>query len=187
MTPMSDLRISIPVRQQQRAGEDDTAGRSPSRRRFLAAAATALLAALAPAAAPAAAAPFGPAVRRGPGHPDPRPGIDAAKVLGAEQLAGFPHLVSLFDSIREIPHIVDGIRCYCGCADLDGFRSLLSCYEAPAGMARFCEICEGEGRLAFNRWKEGQSLEQIRRAIDARYGSDAGPAARTMAHARHHT
>ncbi|HSK21225.1 MAG TPA: hypothetical protein VK912_18870 [Longimicrobiales bacterium] len=160
---------------------------SPSRRRFLAAAATAMFAVLAPAAAPAAAVLRDPAGRRGPGHPDPRPGIDASKVLGAKELSGFPHLVGLFDSIREIPHIVDGIRCYCGCADLDGFRSLLSCYEAPAGMARFCEICEGEGRLAFNRWKEGQSLEQIRRAIDARYGSDAGPADRTMVHAPHDT
>lgn len=124
-------------------------------------------------------------MRRGPGHPDPRPGIDGSKVLGAEDLSGFPHLVSLFDSIREIPHIVDGIRCYCGCADLDGFRSLLTCYEAPAGMARFCEICEGQGRLACNRSKEGQSLEQIRRAIDARYGSDATAAARTTGHPQH--
>lgn len=145
-----------------------------------------MVAALAPAAASAAAVLRGQAVRRGPGHPDPRPGIDGSKVLGADELSGFPHLVRLFDSIREIPHIVDGIRCYCGCADLDGFRSLLSCYEAPGGMARFCEICEGEGRLAFNRWKEGQSLEQIRRAIDARYGSDAGAVARTTDRSRHH-
>lgn len=182
---MSDPRMFPAICHQRRAGADVTvADRSPSRRRFLATTATAILAVLTPAATTAAVL-HGPLVRRAPGHPDPRPGIDASKVLGAEELSGFPHLVSLFDSIREIPHIVDGIRCYCGCADLDGFRSLLSCYEAPAGMARFCDICEGEGRLAFNRWKEGQSLEQIRRAIDARFGSDAGPAARTADHSRH--
>jgi hypothetical protein len=176
------------IRHQRRAGANYTAAAPlPSRRRFLGLAATAAVAVLVPAATPAAAVVHVPAARRGPGHPEPRPGIDASKVLGAEQLSGFPHLVSLFDSIREIPHIVDGIRCYCGCADLDGFRSLLSCYEAPAGMARFCEICEGQGRLAFSRWKEGQSLEQIRRATDARYGSDAGPGARTTDHSRHHT
>jgi len=36
-------------------------------------------------------------------------------------------------------------------------------------MARGCLICQGEGRLAYRRWKEGQSLDQIRRAIDARF------------------
>ena len=57
--------------------------------------------------------------------------------------------------------------CYCGC-ELLGNRSLLTCYS-PTGMARGCPICQGEARLAYRRWKEGQSLEQIRRAIDARY------------------
>lgn len=108
----------------------------------------------------------------GPTHPDPRPGIDASRVLTAEQL-GAPDLAGLFDAVREIPHIADGIFCYCGCARVTGYRSLLSCYEKP-GMAQYCEICQGEARLAHARWKEGQSLAQIRRAIDARYGHGAG-------------
>jgi hypothetical protein len=66
-----------------------------------------------------------------------------------------------------MPHIADGLACYCGC-ELLGNRSLLTCYS-PTGMARGCPICQGEARLAHRRWKEGQSLEQIRRAIDARY------------------
>ena len=49
-----------------------------------------------------------------------------------------------------------------------GNRSLLTCYH-EGGMARGCPICQGEGRLAYGRWKEGQSLDQIRRAIDARF------------------
>jgi hypothetical protein len=102
------------------------------------------------------------------GHPDPRPGIDASRVLTSDRLS-VPHLAALFDAVREIPHIVDGIRCFCGCADLDGYRSLLSCYEDP-GMAQYCDICEGQARLAYQRVKEGQSLDQIRRATDARYG-----------------
>jgi hypothetical protein len=104
-----------------------------------------------------------------PKHPEPRPGVDATNVLTAEALEDAPHAVPVFDGIREIPHIADGILCYCGCADRPGFRSLLSCFE-EAGMARHCAICLGEGRLAHRRFKEGQSLEQIRRAIDARYG-----------------
>jgi len=98
-------------------------------------------------------------------HPDPRPGIDASDVLTAEELAGADKdAIAVFDMVREIPQIVDGIHCYCGC-DL---RSLLVCYTGE-GMARGCHICQGEGRLAYNRWKEGQSLNQIRRAIDARF------------------
>ena len=102
-------------------------------------------------------------------HPAPRPGITAAKVLTAEQLADTPQVIPVFDSVRAIPEIVDGIRCKCGCADIEGFYSLLSCYEGD-GMARHCPICQGEGRMAARLHKEGKSLDQIREAIDARWG-----------------
>lgn len=133
-----------------------------SRRRFLALAPAGVLA-LADAFRPSGS----PAVRVWE-HPEPRPGIDGSRVLTAADLANAPHVVSLFDGVREIPHIVDGIRCHCGCGDMEGYRSLLSCYEG-AGMAQWCEICQGEGRLAVARTAEGQTLDQIRRAIDARY------------------
>ena len=48
-------------------------------------------------------------------HPDPRPGIDASKVLTGEQLDN-PAALEVYDMIRQIPQIADGIRCYCGCA-----------------------------------------------------------------------
>ena len=102
-------------------------------------------------------------------HPVPRPGITAAKVLTREQLSESPSVIPVFDQVREIPEVVDGIRCQCGCADLEGFYSLLSCYEGEA-MARHCQICQGEGRLAYRLNKEGKSLDEIRQAIDARYG-----------------
>jgi hypothetical protein len=102
-------------------------------------------------------------------HPLPRAGITAAKVLTRDQLADFPALIPLFDQVREIPEIVDGIRCQCGCADLEGFYSLLSCYEGEA-MARHCVVCQGQARLAHRLHKAGKSLDEIRSAIDARYG-----------------
>lgn len=107
--------------------------------------------------------------RPGPDHPDPRPGIDASRVLTAEQLRDHPDVIDAFDGVRQIPEIIDGIRCHCGCATIPGYYSLLTCYEAPA-MAVMCEICQGQGRLAFRLHKSGRSLDQIRRAIDARYG-----------------
>lgn len=130
-----------------------------SRRRFIGLLAGAAAAAL---VRPAAALPQSV-------HPEPRRGIDAAKVLSAPQLEHAPDAVKFFDWVREIPQIADGIGCYCGCATVPGYRSLLSCYESP-GMAQHCLICQGQARLAYSRWKEGQTLEQIRRAIDARYG-----------------
>jgi hypothetical protein len=103
------------------------------------------------------------------GHPTPRPGITSAKVLTAEQLADSPQVIPVFDAVRAIPEVVDGIRCKCGCADLEGFYSLLSCYE-EVGMARHCPICQGEGRMVARLHKEGKTLDQIREAVDARWG-----------------
>jgi len=102
-------------------------------------------------------------------HPEPRPGIDARDVMTDEQLAGEDaSVVAVFAMVREMPQIADGIHCYCGCAGTPGNRSLLTCYR-PGAMARGCPICQGEARLAYRRWKEGQDLAQIRRAIDARF------------------
>lgn len=104
-------------------------------------------------------------------HPDPRPDIDGSSVVSEERLLseGIPEAtIELYNGIREIPEIADGLACYCGCM-LMGTRSLLSCY-GEKGMARGCNICQGEARLAIGRAAEGQDLEQIRRAIDARYG-----------------
>lgn len=155
-----------------------------TRRRFVGWLAAGAAAFLTPVIAAAAELQRGFVVSGNLAHPEPRPGIDGSRVLTAKQLQGAPHLIDLFDAVREIPHIADGIRCYCGCANLDGYRSLLSCYEG-VGMAQHCEICQGQARLAHGRWQEGQSLDQIRRAIDARYSHGGGPQA-AMAAAQAH-
>jgi hypothetical protein len=102
-------------------------------------------------------------------HPTPRPGIDASKVLPAERLKDTPRVQAAFDEVRKIPGIVDGIRCHCGCANAKGFYSLLSCFEGEA-MARHCDICRGQGRMAFRLYRDGKTLGEIRAAIDDRYG-----------------
>ncbi len=101
-------------------------------------------------------------------HPDPRPDVDASLVLTHEELAGYSHVVELYDGIREIPHIADGIRCQCGCADVPGYRSLLTCFESE-GMAKWCEICQTEGRMVVRLHQAGRTLDQIREAVDARF------------------
>ncbi len=112
-----------------------------------------------------------PVSRATPGpHPDPRPDVDASNVLTTEQLERYSHVIDLYDGIRAIPHIADGIRCKCGCADLPDYRSLLTCFEG-GGMARTCQICQTEGRVVVRLHKAGRTLDQIRAAIDARFGN----------------
>ncbi len=107
--------------------------------------------------------------RRATDHPTPRPGITAANVLPDSALTEYPGCQSAFEAVRKIPQVVDGIRCQCGCAELPGFYSLLSCYES-SGMARICPICQGEARMAYRLFQSGKSLDEIRTAIDARFG-----------------
>lgn len=143
-----------------------------SRRHFLATCAAAAAGALAlPGTAQAAARRLtSSSAGAGTPHPTPRPGITGAKVLGAKQLAGTPDLIPLFDGVRAIPQVVDGIRCNCGCAGSPGFYSLLSCYEGEDAMALACPICQGQGRVAIRMHKAGKSLDEIRAAVDAQFG-----------------
>lgn len=136
---------------------------STTRRRFLAILGAAIASAAIPRRARAALAAGGDIP-----HPTPRPGVTGEHVLSAAQLTMTPELIPLFDGVRAIPAVVDGIRCNCGCAGSPGFRSLLSCYEGD-GMARGCTICQGQGRLAVRLHRAGRSLDEIRTAIDAKF------------------
>ena len=149
-----------------------------SRRAFIATGLGAFATLVASAAVARAHAPAGMrggrASTRQPGsrlepHPDPRPGITGANVASARQLADAPALIPLFDAVRAIPEIADGIRCRCGCADIPGYRSLLSCYEGANAMARECRTCQAEGRLASRLNKSGKSLDEIRAAMDRKF------------------
>jgi hypothetical protein len=146
--------------------------RADSRRDFLRRSAAALLAlaGLARVQPAQAAGVARSAMRPDPGpHPTPRPGIDASRVLTRDKLTEHPAAEPVFDMVRKIPQVVDGIRCQCGCAELPEFYSLLSCYEAD-GMAQHCVICQGEAKLAFRMHEQGKSLDEIRAAIDAKFG-----------------
>lgn len=136
----------------------------PSRRAFL----TLLPLLLAPRLARALPqARSGAAGRMGPQHPEPRSGITASNVLPDSALHS-PEAIAVFGMARQIPQVLDGIRCSCGCAGSKGYYSLLTCFE-EVGMAQHCTICQGQARLAFKLHKDGWSLNGIRRSIDAAY------------------
>jgi len=99
-------------------------------------------------------------------HPEPRRGITAAAVLRGSQLLVNAEAAPVFDMVRQMPQIVDGIRCHCGCSELVTFYSLLSCFEGD-GMAQVCETCQGAARIAYSCFLQEMTLEDIRAAVDA--------------------
>jgi len=101
-------------------------------------------------------------------HPMPRRGIDASRVVAAKDLDDDAEVRHAFKLIREIPQVADGIRCHCGCDEMEAYYSLLSCFEKD-GMAQHCEVCRGHAEMAHRLHRAGKSLVQIRAAIDAEY------------------
>jgi len=140
---------------------------SQSRRHFLASAVAALAAAALPRRAGAQPSVL-PSAALTHQHPTPRAGIDASKVLTADELTKFPDAVPIFDMIRQIPEVADGIRCHCGCAGHPGFYSLLSCFE-KGGMGTYCQTCHDEAKLVFDLHKQGKTLDEVRAAICAKF------------------
>lgn len=102
-------------------------------------------------------------------HPDPRPGIDASKVTPRANIHD-PELARLYDHVREMPQVCDGLACRCSCMEDPAVRSLLSCYEGEQAMAAHCNICQGQAETAYRHFRRGKSLAEIRAAIDADFG-----------------
>jgi uncharacterized protein with PCYCGC motif len=102
-------------------------------------------------------------------HPDPRPGVTAEWVLPPSTVPNTPGAADAYAAARSAPHVLDGIHCYCECAKHSGHRSLLTCFESDHGSQ--CDICMGEATLALSLASQGSSLDDIRRAIDQRFGS----------------
>ena len=100
-------------------------------------------------------------------HPTPRPGVTGARVLAAATFGDDQRLVRAYEAARAMPEVFDGLYCYCHCKEDMGHVSLLTCYESEH--AASCDICLGEAAIAAQMHAAGATLEDIRRAIDARY------------------
>ena len=111
----------------------------------------------------------GPRRAHAAGHPEPRPGITAGRVLPPALVPNTPGALEAYQAARRVPQVLDGLYCHCNCSKSFGHRSLLTCFESEHG-AR-CDICMGEAMLASQGSARGASLDQLRKAIDAQYGS----------------
>lgn len=102
-------------------------------------------------------------------HPDPRPGITADSVVPAAMVMHTPGAAEAYVVARQIPQVLDGLYCHCDCSQHMGHRSLLTCFTGDH--AAQCDICMGEAMLAGRMAAAGNSLDQIRKAIDQQFGT----------------
>ena len=102
-------------------------------------------------------------------HPEPRPGVTAAEVLPPSTYAGYDQIVRAYEAAQAVPQVLDGLYCHCQCRENFDHRSLLSCFQSEHGAS--CDICMGEAVMAEEMHRQGKTLDEIRRAIDARFRS----------------
>jgi hypothetical protein len=103
-------------------------------------------------------------------HPEPRDGIDHSHVVPADRYASFPRVAAAYEKVAAIPHVIDGIYCYCDCSGHSGHHSLLDCFHDDHGA--YCDICLSQAEIAYRMHVgEGKSLEEIRQAMDRLYRS----------------
>lgn len=110
-----------------------------------------------------------PPAAHGSTHPDARPGITAQQVLPNAFIPRTPGSTAAYAAARQAAATLDGLYCHCDCSKHADHRSLLTCFESTHGA--YCDICMGEAVLAAQMSGQGQSLEQIRAAIDRQFGS----------------
>lgn len=102
-------------------------------------------------------------------HPDPRPGITGEKILPNFAIPKNPGALEAYAAARSAAATLDGVYCHCDCSKHSGHRSLLTCFESDHGA--FCDICMGEAMVASGMAARGQSLMEIRAAIDRQFGT----------------
>ena len=102
-------------------------------------------------------------------HPTPRPGITAEHVLPDFAIPRNPGAMEAYAAARAAAGTLDGVYCHCDCSKHAGHRSLLTCFESNHGA--YCDICMGEAMMASQMAARGTSLQDIRAAIDARFGT----------------
>ena len=102
-------------------------------------------------------------------HPDPRPGITAARVVADRALDEPDDEVRVaYAAAREVPTIFDGLACVCSCTETAHHRSLLACFETRHPES--CPGCLDEAALVGRLARQGRGLDEVRRAVDLAFG-----------------
>lgn len=113
------------------------------------------------------------AIRRTSGpldhHPTPRLTREQPRIVPAARYADYPRVQEAYRMAAEVPDKLDGVYCYCNCAQHSGHYSLLDCFtnDHAAG----CDVCMSEGTITYRMSQKGASLDQIRAEIDHTFGT----------------
>jgi len=103
-------------------------------------------------------------------HPTPRPSIDASRVVRTESLDN-PKAARAFDLVREIPQLIDGIRCHCGCAKREGASAIAMKIQVDPTVARVPTSGSGLSPylgdyILISRGEAGERFEESLRLIE---------------------
>lgn len=108
--------------------------------------------------------------RRADAHEHPKPRAEAEQMMteSPDRYGAYPEAKEAYRMAAHIKSTLDGLFCYCYCKGA-GHYSLLDCFKDDHGAG--CDICIGEAKLAYQMVQQGKSLEEIRAAVDAQFGS----------------
>lgn len=102
--------------------------------------------------------------------PDPAVSTTAQKppkeVLNPEQYVGKVRMGYM--AAKAAPEICEKLFCYCGCDYTDEHASLLDCFTSDHGVD--CYICQEAAIMALKMKRKGETLSNIQKAVDLRWG-----------------
>lgn len=103
-------------------------------------------------------------------HPVPRSDdVPVSRIVPAERYEAYPRVAETYRMVAAVPQVIDGIFCYCMCADHSGHYSLLDCFFSDH--AARCDVCLSEATMAYRMSRDGRDLDAIRAEIDGRFRS----------------
>lgn len=101
-------------------------------------------------------------------HPAPRTAESrVTPVVPAARYSAYPRVATTYEAVAAVPDVIDGIFCYCMCAEHSGHYSLFDCFTSDH--AARCDVCLSEATMAYQMTKDGKDLKTIRAEIDGRF------------------
>jgi hypothetical protein len=101
----------------------------------------------------------------------PRPGRTLVATLSPSLFAGKAQ--AAYQAAQDIPAVLDEMPCYCGCMRDAGHQSNLFCFRDSH--SAHCAMCQDIALDAKDMWDDGNTIQEIRDRIVARYARFAPP------------
>jgi hypothetical protein len=88
---------------------------------------------------------------------DGPPVMDPSRYFGAAAMG--------YAAAKAAPEVMAKLFCYCGCDETDSHNALIDCFTGNHGMD--CHICQEEAVLALRMYRDGATMTEIQKRIDA--------------------